>query len=71
MVENIPIFIKPFPEEDSVATEDEIEWVVGRLRDRRSRGPSRMITDHLRQWLREDSKAEESGETQEGMATGS
>ena len=35
---NIPISIQPFPVDDSISTEDEIEWVVTRLRNHRSRG---------------------------------
>ena len=34
----IPISVQPFRVEDSVPTEDEIEWVVTRLHNHRSRG---------------------------------
>ena len=35
---NIPSSVQPFPVEDLVPTEDEIEWVVTRLRNHRSGG---------------------------------
>ena len=34
----IPISVQPFPVEDSVPTEDKIEWVVTRLRNHCSGG---------------------------------
>ena len=36
--ENIPVSVDTFPVEDSVTTEDDIEWAVKRLRNHRSRG---------------------------------
>ena len=36
---------------DSVPTEDKIEWVVKHLRNHRSRGPSGMRAEHLKRWL--------------------
>ena len=44
--------------EDLVPTEDEIEWVVKRLRNQRSRGPSWMWAEHLKGWLVEARKEE-------------
>ena len=35
---NIPISVQPFLVDDLVSTEDEIEWVVKRLRNHRSGG---------------------------------
>ena len=37
---NIPISVQPFPMDDSVPTEDEIEWAVTQLYNHRSGGPS-------------------------------
>ena len=51
--ENIPVLVDPFPVEDSVPTEDEIEWAEKRLQNHRSRGPSRMRAEHLKGWLEE------------------
>ena len=36
--ENIPVSVKPFPVDDSVPTEDEIEWAVTRLQNHCSGG---------------------------------
>ena len=49
--ENIPIFVDPFLLDDLVPMEDDIKWAVWRLRDNRSRGPSRMRTEQLQQWI--------------------
>ena len=35
---NIPIYVEPFPVDDLVPTEDEIEWAVKRLQNHRSGG---------------------------------
>ena len=35
---NIPIYVQPFPVDESVPTEDEIEWAVTQLRNHRSGG---------------------------------
>ena len=35
--------------DDSVPTEEEVEWEVWRIRGNRSSGPSRMRTKHLRE----------------------
>ena len=39
--------------EDSVPTEDEIEWAEKWLQNHRSRGPSRMRAEHLKGWFTE------------------
>ena len=44
---NIPIFVETFSVEDLVPTEENIEWMVQRLRSNRSGGPSGMRIDHL------------------------
>ena len=54
--DNITVSIEPFPVEDLVPTEDEIEWVVKRLQNHRSRGPSGMWVEHLKGWLAEARK---------------
>ena len=45
--ENIPISVDPFPVEDLVPTEDEIEGLVEWLQNHRSGGPSEMWAEHL------------------------
>ena len=40
--ENTPISVEPFPVDESLPTEDEIEWLVKRLCNHRSGGPSGM-----------------------------
>ena len=55
---NIPISVEPFPLDDSVPTEDEIEWAMKRLRNHRSGGPPGMQADHLKMWLEVARKAE-------------
>ena len=39
---NIPISVQPFPLDYSVPMEDEVEWVLTRLQNHCSRGPSVM-----------------------------
>ena len=39
--------------DDSVPTEEEVEWAVSILRGYQLGGPSRMRAEHLREWLRE------------------
>ena len=56
---NISIFVQPFLVDDSVPTEDEIEWAVTRLCNHRSRGPSGMRSEHLKRWLATAQKVEE------------
>ena len=48
---NIPIYMQPFPVDDSVPTEDEIEWEVTLLHKHRSRGTSGMREEQLKMWL--------------------
>ena len=45
---NISISVEPFPMDDSVPTEDKIEWAVKRLQNHRSRGASGMRAEHLK-----------------------
>ena len=49
--DSIPVEIEPFEVEDKVPDEGKIEWVVKRLRNNRSGGPSRMRVEHLNGWL--------------------
>ena len=49
--ENIPISVEPFLVDDSVPTEEEIDWAVPRLRNNGSGGPSGMRAEHLKWWL--------------------
>ena len=55
---NIHIFVQPLPVEDSVPTEDNIEWAVTQLRNHRSGGSSGMPEEHLKRWLAAARKAE-------------
>ena len=48
-----------------VPTEDEIEWAVKRLRNKRSGGPSGMRAEYLKRWLATARKAEKDKETAE------
>ena len=57
--ENIPIFFDPFPLDESVPTEDNIEWEVRRLRDSGSSSPSGIRTEQLQHWIWEAQKANE------------
>ena len=43
--------IEPSEVKDSVPEEGEIEWAVKRLRNNRSRGPSRIRAEHIKGWL--------------------
>ena len=49
--ENIPISVEPFLVDDSVPTEEEIDWAVPRLRNNGSGVPSGMRAEHLKWWL--------------------
>ena len=60
---NIPISVQPFPVDDSVPTEDEIEWAVKQLCNNRSRGASGMLAEHLKRWLTTGRKANKDKET--------
>ena len=48
---NISISVQPFPVDELVPTEDEIKWVVIRLRNYQSGGASVMRVEHLKRWL--------------------
>ena len=48
--------------EDLVPPEDEIEWLVKRIRNHCSGGPSGIQNGHLKGWLDEARKAEASAE---------
>ena len=54
----ILISVEPFPVDDSVPTEDNIEWVVIQLRNHHSGGTSGMRVKHLKGWLMEARKKE-------------
>ena len=54
----IQISVKPFPVDDSVPTEDEIEWAVTQLLNHRSGGLSGMREEHLKRWLATAQNAE-------------
>ena len=56
MGEDIPVSVELFPLEESVPTEDKIEWVVKRLHNHRSRGPSGIQAEHIKGWLAEARK---------------
>ena len=67
---NIPISVEPFLVENSVPTEDKIEWEVKRLKNHRSGGPSGMRVEHLKGWLaasRNKEKEEASTEQENPM----
>ena len=58
--------------DDSIPTEDEIEWAAKRLQNHRSGGHSRMRAEHLKGWLaaakrkeREEAAAEKEHLTEE------
>ena len=54
--ENISVSVEPFPVEDSVPTEDKIEWAVKRIQNHRSGWNSRMWDKHLKGWIAETRK---------------
>ena len=54
--ENIPVSVGPFPLDELVPTEGDIEWEVRSMRDNRSGGLSRIRAEHLQQWLWEAQK---------------
>ena len=60
--ENIPVSIDPFPVEDLLPTEDEIEWVVKRLRNHHYRGTSGIQDEHIKGLLVEARKEEATAE---------
>ena len=47
-VENIPTSVLPSYIDDSIPTEEEVEWVVQILQGHRLGGPSLMCSEHLR-----------------------
>ena len=49
--ENIPVSVEPFPVDESVPTEDNIEWAVTQLHNHRSGGTSGMRAEHLKVWI--------------------
>ena len=51
--ETIPVSVPPYPIDNSVPTEEAVEWEVRRLWGHRSGGPYQMRAEHLREWLRE------------------
>ena len=65
---NIPIFVQPFLVDNSVPTEDEIEWAVTQLRNHLSRGASGMREEHLKRWLATVQKSEKEAMTTKAMA---
>ena len=60
--------------EESIPTENKIQWEVWNLMNNRSGGPSGMRAEHLWGWLEEAQKLESveetKGETEEGTAPG-
>ena len=54
--------VDPLPVEESVTTEGDIKWAVKRIKNHRSRGPSGMPADHLKEWLVEARKEEAAAE---------
>ena len=50
--------MKPFLADDSVPTEDDIEWVVKHLHNHHSGGASGMRAQHNKRWLAAVRKAE-------------
>ena len=76
--EMIPISVPPSPINNSVPTEEEVEWEVRRLWGHRSGGPSQVRSENLREWLREhraeksaEAKAKEEKAEAEGETSGS
>ena len=59
---NIPVSVETFQVEESVPTEDKIEWLVKRLINHRSGGPSGIRVGHLKGWLAESRKEEAAAE---------
>ena len=48
---NVPVSVEPFLVDNSVPTEDNIEWSVTRLQNNHSGGTSSMRDKHLKGWL--------------------
>ena len=49
--ENIPTYVQPSQIDDSVTTDEEVEWVVRRLQGNGLGGPYQMRANQLREWL--------------------
>ena len=49
--DNIPISVKPAHRNESVPTEEEVDWAVQRLQGHRSVFPYQMHANHLWKWL--------------------
>ena len=54
--DNIPIYDDTLLLDELVPTEENVEWVVRRMRNNRSGSPSIMRAEKLQQWLREAQK---------------
>ena len=54
--ENIPLSVETFPLDESVPTEDKIEWVVKLLRNQCSGETSGMRADNIKGWMTEARK---------------
>ena len=67
--ENIPVYVDPYPVEDLVSTENEIEWEVKRLRNKCSGGNSGMQDEKIKGWLVESQK-EEATEAKKSVTEG-
>ena len=65
---NTPIFVKPFPLDNSAPTEEGIKGAVKYLRRKRSGGASGMRAEHLKGWL-EALKRRKREAAEEGEAT--
>ena len=66
---NIPISGQPFPVDDSVPTDYNIEWAVTRLRNHCSGGTSGMRAEHLKRWLATAQKSEKEKDGKEAATT--
>ena len=63
--DNTPTSVTTAHVNDSVPTENDVEWAVQRLQGHRSGDPSWMRAKHLQEWMQEqrvaDAEAEERG----------
>ena len=59
----------PFQIDDSVPTEEEVDWAVRILQGHRSGGPSQMRAKHLHEWLQEQRAAEAAAEAESEVET--
>ena len=55
---NIPISVQLFPVDNSVPTEEEIDWAETQLRNHCYVGPTGMREEHLKRWLVKKRKSE-------------